>query len=312
MSFAEWMDNNTLVTGWLNRIWNETNSEVCKLNKKSNAYECQEIFYYNVSRGWIEMSAELAYPGGYLTRYPVLGKSGHLFEHVAHVSKKGKLSILSSGDYQVVKLLAFMPQTSTVFFIGNEPGFPRKRQMYKTVFNNRTMSYNVTCVTCGQCCVNNDASFSEDGSYYVWTCDGPSVPKTEIRRTIDHSTVMTWDDNSILKEKLSNITLPKIKLYRVHLSGSYYATVRLYLPPDLSEDGAKKVPLVIYVYGGPSEQIVTDDYEVGFSTYMSTARNVVYAKMDVRGGGNEGLNKTHEMQKRMGSVEIRDFIKVTK
>lgn len=88
--------------------------------------------------------------------------------------------------------------------------------------------------------------------------------------------------------------------------------MRLYIPPDLPEDGSKKAPLLLYVYGGPSEQIVSDDFEIGFSTYMSTGRNVIYAKVDVRGGGMEGLNKTFQMHRKIGTVEIRDFIHVVK
>ncbi|KAI1303666.1 Venom dipeptidyl peptidase 4 [Halotydeus destructor] len=310
LSFSDWMTNDTFLIGWQNRIWNESNAEIC--SKDGAQWTCKEIFYYQTHGfGWIEMVAEISYQNGFLMRYPVKGPNGHVFEHVVRVSDKGVLDILSSGDYQVTSLLGYDEDNEIVYFLGTEPGKPRHRQLYKIDIAKGKPE--VVCVTCSsKCCSNNDIKFSEDMKYYVSTCSGPSPPKVVIKKTADHSEVVTLEDNYNLTSRLSEKKLPKIKTYRVYLSGPYYANVRLYLPPDMPLDGSKKVPMVVYVYGGPSEQFVTDNYEVGFSSYMSASRGYVYAKMDVRGGGFEGLNKTFQMHNQLGNLEIHDFIRVTK
>ena len=50
-----------------------------------------------------------------------------------------------------------------------------------------------------------------------------------------------------MTDQVSNLDIPVA-------GGKYMAKVRLYLPPDFSEN--KKYPLMINVYGGPNSQQV--------------------------------------------------------
>ncbi len=70
-----------------------------------------------------------------------------------------------------------------------------------------------------------------------------------------------------MTDQVSNLDIPVA-------GGKYMAKVRLYLPPDFSEN--KKYPLMINVYGGPNSQQVkwcficeTELYDVCLSEVMS-------------------------------------------
>ena len=57
------------------------------------------------------------------------------------------------------------------------------------------------------------------------------------------------DDNSALRARAANMSLPKVRMFRVPLtaSGGYEAAVRLYLPPEITFDTFTSFPLLVQV-----------------------------------------------------------------
>ncbi len=97
---------------------------------------------------------------------------------------------------------------------------------------------------------------------------------------------------------------------QVAVTGNYSAQVRLLLPPVF--DASAKYPLLVYVYGGPRSQQITDRYSINWGTHLASSKNVIYALIDGRGSGYQGDRMLHEIYRRMGTVEIEDQIQVTK
>ena len=93
-------------------------------------------------------------------------------------------------------------------------------------------------------CLYNSATFSKDGSYYVFTCQGlytesqVTVIKTETKETL-----YLWENNDDLHLKLESKAIPQYKDLFVDVEGGFQAQVRLTLPHDF--DDTKKYPLLI-------------------------------------------------------------------
>ena len=85
------------------------------------------------------------------------------------------------------------------------------------------------------------------------------------------------------EEKLKEKTLPERIDTSVEVDGGFTAPVKIQLPPHM-EDGVK-YPVLVYVYGGPGSQQVSDSWTLGWGEYLVTSRNVIYVSIDGRGTG---------------------------
>ena len=96
-------------------------------------------------------------------------------------------------------------------------------------------------------CLYNSALFSKDLTYYVLDCKGPDVPKVLLFKTSTNQPMGVLDSNHELKRNIANMTLPKVRIFNVTLSSGYVASVRVFLPPDITIDTFASYPLVVQV-----------------------------------------------------------------
>lgn len=80
---------------------------------------------------------------------------------------------------------------------------------------------------------------------------GPGVPSSAIYRIgTGHKLlepIFFIQNNTRLRDRISQIALPQVKTFPVMISGGYHAQVRLYLPPGLREDEITRYPLILHV-----------------------------------------------------------------
>ena len=67
-----------------------------------------------------------------------------------------------------------------------------------------------------------------------------------------------------------------------------------------------------YSYGGPGSQDVSSRWSLDWDHYLASARDFVVAHMDVRGSGFAGDDFKHAVFRRLGSVEVKDSLRVLK
>ena len=53
---------------------------------------------------------------------------------------------------------------------------------------------------------------------------------------------------------------------------------------------------------------MTDQFHIGFETYLTNAENVIYVSVDGRGSGGRGDRFLHEIYRHLGTVEVEDQI----
>ncbi|MEZ6196833.1 MAG: DPP IV N-terminal domain-containing protein [Planctomycetota bacterium] len=83
----------------------------------------------------------------------------------------------------------------------------------------------------------------------------------------------------------------------------------LVLPPDL--DPKKKHPVLLYVYGGPHSQLVTDTWmggarSLGVWFHHMAAKGYIVVRLDGHGTLNRGIEFQQAIHRRLGTLEIQD------
>jgi dipeptidyl-peptidase-4 len=81
---------------------------------------------------------------------------------------------------------------------------------------------------------------------------------------------------------------------------------RLFKPRNM--ENGKKYPVVIYVYGGPHAQMVTNSWLGGGNLWMSWMASQGYAvfTLDNRGSANRGLEFEQAIHRNLGEKEMED------
>jgi dipeptidyl-peptidase-4 len=87
------------------------------------------------------------------------------------------------------------------------------------------------------------ASFSKLRSYYALTCLGPDPATVKIYNN-DHQFVLSWTDNAIVRDLLTERLIPQQRDFNITVNG-YDSRVRLFLPPDFNEN--ESYPLLVHV-----------------------------------------------------------------
>ncbi|XP_050418288.1 dipeptidyl peptidase 4 isoform X4 [Patella vulgata] len=299
-----WKDDTSFLVSWLNRPQNYSIVTVC--NVQGN---CDESLHEEGHGGWVDMfHAPLISKNGmtYFWILPQKDADAGYFNHIAMVEIKSgddRKIFLTIDRWEITKLVSYDDNLKLVYYIGTG-GDPRRRHLYSVGLNRES-----TCLTCDldEQCQYLSATFSSNSRYYMLNCEGPGVPYTALR-TVAGAQVRVMENNTALREKLSKKALPRVEYVQIEVEDGYKIWGKLLLPPVLKKEEILTYPLLLHVYGGPGRQKVTEKFNIGWETYLTSSRDMVYAYADGRGSGGRGQKFLHQIYKRLGTVEVDDSI----
>lgn len=262
----KWLTNDKLALVWLNRLQNESFIMICS---RELDWSCQENLHMISQGGWLEMTDELyPYKGdSYITLMyknssdPSVGA----FKQVVRVSMVGSnnFTFLTDRQSEVTNINGLDERLGIVYYTATPENQPGQRQIYSSHIH-RTGAQKVSnCLTCDHHpdeCSYNNIKMSSSTSHYIFECDGPSVPRIELRRNIQaygapldlieanrsstsivernssiESLLWVVERNQQLREKISHLkAMPLTLRLTVPLADSNMsANVMLLLPPQL-------------------------------------------------------------------------------
>jgi len=214
----------------------------------------------------------------------------------------------------VTKILYWDQANSKIYYKGTGVNRPSERHIYVTSVSDPS---DFMCISCkqenkyAQRCLWNDAKFSVDGTYWVWTCQGPeTVPLVRIMNTITNEILYTWEENDELHNKLMQKALPSQMDLMVEVEGGFKAQVRILLPHDFDE--TKKYPMIVYTYASPGSQAITDTFIDADVLLYTKVYKVIYTKIDGRGSLFRGYANMETLYRKLGTHEVMDQITVSK
>ncbi len=108
------------------------------------------------------------------------------------------------------------------------------------------------------------------------------------------------------KNPLQDYKIGQLKLLKLKNKEGITLNARLILPPDF--DPAKEYPVIVYVYGGPHGQMITNSWLRGWSWwfYYMAQQGYILFTLDNRGTNNRGLEFEQVIHRRLGTIEVED------
>jgi dipeptidyl-peptidase-4 len=219
------------------------------------------------------------------------------YNHLYLYNNQGELlRTLTSGEWEVTEFLSFNSNGTSAFFICNKDN-PLDRQIYKVDLKSGE-STAVTTIP-----GTHQGTMSEDGQYLLDTYTSSAVARQiEILDVNGKSLqVLLANDNPLKDYKLGETSVFTLKNEE---NTDLYC--RLIKPVDF--DPAKKYPVIIYVYGGPHSQLVTNTWLSGgglFLNYLADLGYVVFT-LDNRGTSARGRLFEQAIFKNLGNKEVKD------
>ncbi|RLD82933.1 MAG: S9 family peptidase [Bacteroidetes bacterium] len=105
---------------------------------------------------------------------------------------------------------------------------------------------------------------------------------------------------------LEEYAIGKMKIFSINADDGTELYCRMITPPDF--DPAKKYPVIVYVYGGPHAQLVTNSWMGGaslFLYYMAQEGYIIFT-LDNRGSAHRGRDFEQAVHRNMGTIEVED------
>jgi len=187
---------------------------------------------------------------------------------------------------------------------------PAERHLYRRPLNpaNGSTTEKITQDT-GTHAVN----MSADLGYFIDTYSNREVPPTVRLYDADGAFIKDLEDNAKLKATLAEYQLPVTEFIQLH--GADGTTLHAYIIKPTDFDPGEKYPLLIYTYGGPWAQQVTDRWGGSFHLwhqYLAEEKDIIVACVDNRGAAGYGKAFASALYKKMGTVEPMDQIAAAK
>jgi dipeptidyl-peptidase-4 len=229
------------------------------------------------------------------------------WRHLYRVSRDGKTIIdLTPGDYDIIDMLSINEDKNVMYFIAS-PNDPGQRYLYSTPLDGSSKPVRVTPAEFEG---SNSYYMSKDASWAMHTYSKFGTPPTkEIIKVSDHSNVKTLVENTKLKQKLAEQSLPKHEFFKVNAQDGTELDGYIMFPENM--DKSKKYPIVFYVYGEPWGSTVQDRWEGNSYLYKSllTQKGFIVASVDNRGTrAPKGRDWRKSIYKKIGSITVQDQV----
>ena len=175
------------------------------------------------------------------------------WRHLYRASRDGKtLTRLTSGDFDVIQLVAVDPGSDSVYFTAS-PKNPTQRYLYRVKLDGKGLERISPAEPSG----THDYQVSPDAK---WAIDRFSafdvVPTTALVRLPKHEQVRMLSENKALRAKLDRLEKGRSEFFRVDIGEGVSLDAWCLLPPGF--DPGAKYPLLVHVYGEPAGQTVLD------------------------------------------------------
>jgi dipeptidyl-peptidase-4 len=146
-------------------------------------------------------------------------------------------------------------------------------------------------------------SLSSNGTYFMDGFSSLTVPYKG----------MLWTNNGKMaklmmesKEKLTDYNVGTTEIGTIKGKDGSDLYYRMIKPSNFDE--SKKYPVMVYVYGGPHAQMVTNSWLAGANLWMHWMANQGYIifTLDNRGSGERGFAFESQIHRQLGTVEMED------
>lgn len=219
------------------------------------------------------------------------------YRHAYLYDSKGKLiKQLTKGNWVITNILGFDPKGSQMFFTSTRES-PLERHLYKVSIRNQQVE-KISRVR-----GTHRGLLSPDGRYLLDVYSNREQPSMSwlLDTKQKHDRKLAQAENP-----LSEYQVGEMELFSIPASDGTPLYCRLIKPVDF--DPNKKYPVIVYVYGGPHAQLITESWMGGANFYLNSLAQQGYAvfTLDNRGSANRGKAFEQIIHRRLGQIELED------
>ncbi len=207
---------------------------------------------------------------------------------------------LTRGDWLVQGILGFNAKKKEVIILSTE-----RSPLQTNVFRVNVATGKRTAADNGEGV--HKPLLSASGEYLIDRYSTPRIP-----RNIDIVSTRNGKAINLLtaKNPYEGFEMPTVEVGTLKAAdGKTDLYYRIIKPADF--DPAKKYPAIVYVYGGPHAQMITDGWmndARGWDLYMANKGYILFT-LDNRGSSNRGLEFENATFRQLGIEEGKDQVK---
>ncbi len=219
------------------------------------------------------------------------------YNHLFLYDTNGKLiKQLTQGNWEVSELLGMDAAGTSLFFMAAAP----------TPIENNLFSVNMKSGKITQISTvkgSHNAQISKDGKFALDNFSSTTVPNDYLLLSSAGKKLQTIFSS---ENPLKNYKLGEMSIFTIKANDSSDLYCRLIKPANF--DPKKKYPTIIYVYGGPHTQLVTESWLGGSGMFLQylAAKGYVVFTLDNHGSSGRGLAFEQAIHRNLGTIEMED------
>ncbi|KAI9526151.1 hypothetical protein NQZ68_002699 [Dissostichus eleginoides] len=305
VTMVKWISNTHLAVRWVNRSQNASLLTVCD----ATIGVCVQR-HEDSSGTWLSFQGQEPLFSKDRSRFflslPVKQGGQGDFNHITMFTKKlrsdkDEVRHLTSGDWEVTKIVAYDENNQIIYFLSTQPS-AQQRHLYSVstlgLFPRR-------CLTCGlkDECSFFEAEVSPDAQHAILHCKGPGVPAVLLLSFIDVNSYFILENNLPLRSALETKKTIRNETHTI-TNDNFALPLKLIYPPDFSESFL--YGLLLIVDRSPGGQGVTDEFRLDWYLGLVGSEQVIVARLDGRGSGFRGQRVLQQVHQRLGTVDQDD------
>ncbi len=228
------------------------------------------------------------------------------WHHIYLYDMKGKLvRQITEGEWEIKNFYGVDEERGKLYFQAARPT-PMDRKIYEVGLNGRGMRELSKEVG------YNSAQFSSTYDYFVLNHSTANTPPVTGVYDRKGELIRTIQDNARVREMQKTYETRPVEFFDFETSEGVQLNGWMIKPPDLDE--AREHPVLMFVYGGPGSQQVTDSWK-GQNYWwfqMLAQKGYVVACVDNRGTGGRGQEFKKMTYLKLGHYETQDQIEAAK
>ncbi|MCR9014168.1 S9 family peptidase [Aquiflexum gelatinilyticum] len=224
------------------------------------------------------------------------------FKHIYHHDNQGNLiRQITSGRWEVTNLVGVDEKGKKIYYISTEAS-PLERNLYVISLDGKNKK--ILTPEKGTYSVN----MSKDFKYFIANFSNSTTPLKVTLNEASGKLLKVLEDNQELKSKLSTFAMSGKEFFSFNTVDGTPLNGYMIKPADF--DPNKKYPVLMYVYGGPGSQNVTNAWggTRDFWHHHLAAEGYIVACVDNRGTGARGRDFKHSTYANLGKLETEDQI----
>jgi dipeptidyl-peptidase-4 len=221
------------------------------------------------------------------------------FNHLYHYNREGiLLKQITAGNYEVKQAYGVDEKNKKIYYQSNEGN---ATETILSSINYETLEKIKLSHERG----SNKAIFSTDNSFYFHIYSSATTPPQWSIRNPSDTVKILLEDNRKLLDSLREI--PKKEFIKIPIRDY---DLNAWIIKPASFDSTRKYPLLMYVYGGPGDQQVLNEWPYTrdlFFNYLAS-KGIAVACVDNRGTDGRGVAFGKSTFLHLGKLETEDQV----